>query len=128
MTFETVLVRCLDSEREPAKLSEILSRLSDGLKLVDAGILLPRQLVFDHRFHELLNGFDELWFLSDTPARLSLESDVSLTSDGVRLVDGVPKDLERAMFHASSLAVLGDGCGLNIATWDEALVGIVAGR
>ena len=89
-------------------------RYADNDVAIEAPTLLT--LIDDHDF---LSGFDEIWLcdempVSGKPGKFRLTSDTSLGP-------GPPAGLADWMRQASCRAGLGDGAGLNFATFDDKL-------
>lgn len=76
-------------------------------------------LVLAHE-HDFLSGFDEVWLCPGMPSS-GKPAHLRLTSDRA-LADEPPAGLAEWMLAASCRAGLGDGDGLNFATFDPALV------
>jgi hypothetical protein len=69
--------------------------------------------------HEFFNGFDEIWLFRDTPA-VSKPEAIPITSD-IRLQQELPEVLVSWMRESGCIAGLGDGDGLNFATFRPTL-------
>lgn len=109
------LITCLDSNVEPASLLEQIPALkaeSENVKLLNQGLLLPSQLLWNGDLRtQLLFGFDELWFFRTS--RISPKPE-SVWIVGPRRIDQdkLNKLGEWMNDNGCSLA-LGDGDGLN---------------
>ncbi len=118
-----VLVSMIDSTPNVRHLSSLVPLLEelgafhpdvDDDVVIEAPIL--RSLIDDHDF---LTGFDEIWLCDEIP-RSGKPGEFRLTSD-TRLGPEPPRGLAEWMLHAPSRAGLGDGDGLNFATFDDQL-------
>jgi hypothetical protein len=75
--------------------------------------------------HQFFDGFDELWIFRESPIEGKPEA-IPLTSD-VRLVHELSEDLRNWMYDNGCIAGLGDGDGLNFATFKPALARLWGG-
>ena len=120
-----VLVSMIDSTPNVCHLPSFVPLLDDlGAfhAVVDDDVVIEAQtllaLVDDHDF---LAGFDEIWLCDEIP-RSGKPGDFRLTSE-VRLGSESPPGMAQWMLRAPCRAGLGDGDGLNFATFDDQLAG-----
>jgi len=118
-----VLVSMIDSTPNVSHLPSFVPLLADlgafhaeveDDVLIEAKTLLA--LIDDHDF---LTGFDEIWLCDEIP-RSGKPRGVRLTSE-LRLGSEPPPGMAQWMLRAPCRAGLGDGDGLNFATFDDQL-------
>ena len=120
----TALLSVIDSSPDVARmisLIPLLERTGRAYTVVDrdVGVELPILLeLFEEQF---FTGFDEVWLVRGTPRR-GKPNGLRITSD-LRLT-GPREGLSEWMVDSNCLAGLGDGDGLNFATFDERLAGV----
>jgi hypothetical protein len=73
--------------------------------------------------HDFLTGFDEVWLCMDVP-RSERPPNLEITSD-VPFVDRAPAGLSEWMLEVGCRVGLGDGDGLNVATFDPHLARLI---
>ena len=66
----------------------------------------------------LMAGFDEVWLFDHGRPNKEVPLGIVLTSDAVNFNEQLPEGLETYMRETRCVLALGDGCGLNYATWD----------
>ena len=124
----SALIRSVDSTRAPAQLRDLLKARVAEVNIGRAGVVVsPEDLcrLVDRGF---FCGFDEVWLFDEQRASVAeIPPGIFATSDGVSFADHVPHGLEEVMVAERCLLVLGDGCGLNYATWDRPLALAIQG-
>jgi hypothetical protein len=115
-----VLVSVVDSTPQVGNLPSLVPLIQShgafyGLCGEDVVIEAPFLLVLIEE-HGFFNGFDELWFMSHIPA-MAKPTALRITSD-LRFEIDPPAGLSVWMQEAECLLGLGDGDGLNFATFD----------
>jgi len=118
-----VLIAVLDSTTEVSSLPSLAPFLEQRARwhaTVDGDVVVALATLITCLDHpELFAGFDEIW-LCDAMPTAGKPAHLGITSD--RPLDSEPSpDLARWMRTASCMAGLGDGDGLNFATFDPAL-------
>jgi hypothetical protein len=121
-----VLVSMIDSTpkvRELLSLVPLLKELGVFYAEVDDDVVIELPTLFaladEHNF---LSGFDEVWLCTNVPAsgkptRFRITSDVPFGAEP-------PAGLAEWMLRSSCVAGLGDGDGLNFATFDPQLAAV----
>lgn len=118
--FQVVLVTCLDSSRavwSAGPLHNCIEMLGEPSEMLGDGLMLGMPA-----FVQLLNqdttffGFDEVFFsrkcpTTPKPPTVVLTSEVPINERGVG-------EIHRWMSQSGCCLGLGDGCGLNFATYD----------
>ncbi len=117
-----VLVSMIDSTPQVRRLPSLiplLKELGAPYTVIDDDVLVdgPTLMVLiDER--QFLTGFDEIWLFAEVPAS-GKPKDLGITSDAPL---SAPSDsLQAWMLDTNCLAGLGDGHGLNFATYDRVL-------
>jgi len=122
------LITMLDSAPAVADLPRLVPHLRnvalpfvavDRDVLVDIPTLV--QLIQDQK-HDWLAGFDELWLCSSRPPH-GKPDNVRITSD--QPLEREPVGLAAWMINATCFLGLGDGDGLNFATFDGTLADLL---
>jgi hypothetical protein len=122
------LLTVLDSTSAIADLPSLVPNLrSSGLAFaeVDRDVLvdIPTLLALIHDDdHEWFTGFDEVWICSSKPARGKPDN---LRMTGDRPLETEPSGLASWMRTSTCVLGLGDGDGLNFATFDAALADLL---
>ena len=118
-----VLISMIDSTPRVARLRSLVPLVEDlnafhaevdDDVVIDVPTLLA--LVNEHNF---LSGFDEIWLCTEIP-KSGKPAELRITSD-TPLGTAQPAGLAEWMLDSSCRAGLGDGDGLNFATFDPAL-------
>jgi hypothetical protein len=117
--FQRVAVRCLDSDSDPRAIYEVLLRHAIDGRLESHSVSLTSTQLRHAAANHVFTGFDELWFSQSEKRIDAIPSDIVLTSDAVNFSERIPEGLGTTMKNLASILVLGDGCGLNYATWDS---------
>jgi hypothetical protein len=118
-TFTTALIRCLDSDHTPSGVLGVLARYGIEGRLDASGAAVSKEELFRAaKKRGLFAGFDEVWLFEDDRPNRHIPSHIVLTSDGLDFNNGLPEGLEACMRDSRCVLALGDGCGLNYATWD----------
>ena len=117
--FQYAVIRCLDSDSNPLSILRSMQQKDIEANHVDCGVHLnPVQLLY--AANELIfTGFDEIWLFDTSMRTVHVPAELALTSDAVNLDSGIPDNLEQLMADSSCVLALGDGCGLNYATWNS---------
>jgi len=122
-----VLVTMIDSTSKVASLPSLVPRLReldaafveiDDDVLLDAPTVLT--LIGEGRF---FTGFDEIWLFAEDPP-VGKPTSIRLTSD--QRIAGPSEVLKEWMQRVACTAGLGDGDGLNFATFDPTLANLWA--
>ena len=122
------VVSMVDSTPSVASLSSLVPLVDslgvfreevEGDIAVEASTLLA--LVYDYDF---LTGFDEVWLCAEVPTSPK-PANVKITAD-LPLVGAPPAGLADWMGAAQCIVGLGDGDGLNVATFDVRIENVVA--
>jgi hypothetical protein len=118
-----ILVSMIDSTPRVSRLPSLvplLQQLDASYCEIDDDVLIDgptlMMLIEEHQF---LMGFDEIWLFAEAPTS-GKPNELRITSD-VRLSSPPPDGLQAWMRDVHCLAGLGDGHGLNFATYDESL-------
>lgn len=125
----SILFTCLDSTPELRTFGQSLQSKSTklGIRVIDESIWIDITHVKDFLAapYTLLTHFDELYLLKGPqPAGVSIHQ--TFTTDRTRFSEAVPTSFLQAfqLFHATRY--LSDGCGLNFACEDSAIVPRIA--
>ena len=125
-----LVVDILDSSSPVAALSgwtrglddaEIAWNAVDG-RVVIAPDAVPRLVAARKTFY----GFDQVWLCSRGPRAGEVPAG-RLTSDAASFESGVPEPLRSIAGQPWFVALLADGCGLNVATSSDVVRGAVTG-
>ena len=125
-----LVVDILDSSSPVAALSgwtrglddaEIAWTAVDG-RVVIAPDAVPRLVTAGKTFY----GFDQVWLCSRVPRAGEIPAG-RLTSDAASFESGVPEPLRSIAGQPWFVALLADGCGLNVATSSDVVRGAVTG-
>jgi hypothetical protein len=120
--YETVaLVSTIDSGRNVAGMPSLIPKLEQGghpHTLLEEDVAVGMATLLTLIRDDFFFGFDEIWIFRTTPERAT-PRDVRLTSDQPLIEVSVA--LRNWMVESGCVAGLGDGCGLNFATFDPGL-------
>jgi tRNA U34 5-methylaminomethyl-2-thiouridine-forming methyltransferase MnmC len=92
-----------------------------------AVLVLPEQLYRAARV-PVFTGFDEVRLFEHERPEKEVPSRLVLTSDAVDFNERLPDALEAYMRETRCVLALGDGCGLNYATWDSAFAAFIEAK
>lgn len=126
------LVTVIDSHHDVAELTSVERLLSEqrvGVSTLDRHLVVPRDLLLelvDPDEWNLFNGFDEVWFFPRPPL-IPLPADIVITSEAALDRERAGRVAEWMQASGAGLA-LGDGYGLNYATFDPAIADILESR
>lgn len=123
-----IIVRSIDSAVGVKDIMKALAMYNVKCSLVGANVCMSTGEFKHAMLVHVFAGFDEVWFISGPPPRMTLDSVPYVTSDGADLSVDVPTELRRAMEQVGCVLVLGDGCGLNYATTSSRLGEQIASR
>jgi hypothetical protein len=118
------LIACLDSNCDPSSLlsnSPELASLAAGAQPLGKGLLLPtKQLLEADSHHQLLFGFDEIWFFPTN--ELEPKPDSAWLVGPSRIDQTKLEKLGKWLSKNSCTLALGDGDGLNFIVKARGLV------
>lgn len=118
------LITMLDSSDDVAKMPAI-EQLADDygceVAILDSGVILDNDCFAALRSHgaNFFTGFDEIWWPRDQsvapkPGTFRLTSEIPIS-------DGPEPGLGQWMYEAGIRLGLGDGCGVNVATFETSI-------
>jgi len=112
----SAVIRCIDSARDSAEVAKILSHHGVQSRQVSGNTVISVDELKTVLKRNILNGFDEIWFVSGDSPVASLANIPPATSEGADFSTGPPSEITAVMITSDCVLVLGDGCGLNYAT------------
>ncbi|HUO06485.1 MAG TPA: hypothetical protein VMU16_14900 [Candidatus Binataceae bacterium] len=117
----TCIVRSIDSGRSVDDLSRTLSSLHLPYQIVNGNVSVSVDTLDRGLKEGLFNGFDEVLIFSGNLPAFSLE-ELRYSTGPAEFPLDVPDALQATMEKTKCVLLLGDGCGLNYAAWDDRIL------
>jgi hypothetical protein len=117
--FTRVLVRCLDSQRDPVAVAAVFTGANIPFQTRAEGVTIAAGDLDQAVRSEVFCGFDELWILTSSGLQVPIPEGMRLTSDGGPIGTSEAREVAELMKKNSVSLVLADGCGVNCITFDR---------